>query len=182
MNDLILIRPDLIYANQIMEYRREFIELSKDENKPIEGGGTLQKFDNADEWIEYSKIMEKGEDLPENLVSATQLILIRKSDEKMIGLLQIRHSLNEFLKKYGGHIGYSIAPSERKKGYGTKMLNMALPLCRDYDISNVLITCVDGNIGSKKIIMANGGIYENTIYDEMSKKNLERYWINLDGK
>ena len=94
-------------------------------------------------------------------------------------MLQIRHCFNDYLEKFGGHIGYSVAPSERRKGYATEMLKAALPKCRELGLDKVLITCIDHNVGSRKTILANGGIYESTVYEPDEKVNLERYWIDL---
>ena len=94
-------------------------------------------------------------------------------------MIDIRHRLNEYLEKYGGHIGYSVAPGERHKGYATQMLKTALPMCRELGIDKVLITCIKGNEGSKRTILNNGGIYESTVYEPDEKIELERYWISL---
>ena len=91
--------------------------------------------------------------------------------------MNIRHSLNEYLLKYGGHIGDGIRPSERRKGYATKMIALALEECKKLGIDRVLITCNKANIGSAKSIINNGGTLEN----EVIKDNdiMQRYWITL---
>jgi predicted acetyltransferase len=94
-------------------------------------------------------------------------------------MLQVRHRLNDFLEKYGGHIGYSVRPSERRRGYAKEMLKMALPFCRQIGIDKILITCIDGNIGSEKTILANGGVYETTVHEPNENVDLKRYWIAL---
>ena len=94
-------------------------------------------------------------------------------------MLDIRHHLNEYQEKFGGHISYCIAPSERRKGYATQMLKRALPVCRDLGIDKVLITCIKGNEGSKRTILNNGGVYESTVYEPEEKTEPEKYWITL---
>ena len=96
--------------------------------------------------------------------------------------VQIRHTLNEFLEKYGGHIGYSVAPSERRKGYATQMLKAVLPECKRLGIDRVMISCVEGNEGSKRTILKNGGVYESTVFEPGEGVYLERHWIDLTGK
>ena len=95
-----------------------------------------------------------------------------------IGWLDIRHSLTEHLREIGGHIGYAIRPSERGKGYGNKILELALPKAQELGIKDVLITCDADNTPSAKIIEKNGGVFENikTTSDGVPKR---RYWINL---
>ena len=117
--------------------------------------------------------------VPKGRVPATQYIFVREEDDKIVGMLQIRHCLNDYLEKYGGHIGYSVAPSERRMGYATQMLETALPKCKELGMDKVLITCIDNNEGSRKTILANGGIYESTVYEPDGKMFLERYWIVL---
>ena len=117
--------------------------------------------------------------VPARLVPATQFLFLRKSDNKLVGMIQVRHRFNDYLEKYAGHIGYSVRPSERRKGYAKEMLRITLPFCREIGIDKVLITCIDGNIGSEKTILANGGIYEYTIHEPDENVNLKRFWITL---
>lgn len=91
----------------------------------------------------------------------------------------MRHYFNDYLSEFGGHIGYSVKPSERRKGYATSMLNAILPYCREIGLDKILITCIDGNIGSEKTILNNGGIYESTVYEPCEKCSLKRFWIAL---
>lgn len=94
-------------------------------------------------------------------------------------MIQIRHCFNEFLEKYAGHIGYSVCPTERRKGYATQMLRLALPECKALGLDRVLISCVEGNEGSKRTILRNGGVYESTVFEPGEGVYLERYWIDL---
>lgn len=95
-----------------------------------------------------------------------------------VGAVNIRHYLNESLLLSGGHIGAGIRPSERRKGYATAMIKLALEECKKLGILKVLMTCDKDNIGSAKSIIKNGGVLENTF---ISSKGIEveRYWINL---
>ena len=94
-----------------------------------------------------------------------------------VGAVNIRHRLNEHLLLYGGHIGDGIRPSERRKGYATKMIGMALEECKKLGISRVLMTCDKTNVGSAKSIMNNGGILENEVLKD--GKLMQRYWIEI---
>ena len=175
MEELILIKPTAEYGTQIMEYRQEFL----DAGDSMDGCGPLRRFDNSLEYLRACKDYETPETVPENLVQATQFICIRKSDNKLVGMIQVRHCFNEYLEKYAGHIGYSVRPSERRQGYAKKMLKMVLPFCREIGIKKVLISCSDGNIGSEKTILSNGGVYESTVLEPNSNRYLKRFWIIL---
>ena len=113
------------------------------------------------------------------MVIATQFFYVRKADNRLVGMIQVRHYFNDYLSKFGGHIGYSIRPSERRKGYATSMLNAILPYCREIGLDKLLITCIDGNIGSEKTIRNNGGVYESTVYESGKNCSLKRFWITL---
>lgn len=119
------------------------------------------------------------ETLPDGFVIATQFFYVRKADDRLVGMIQVRHYLNAYLSKYGGHIGYSIRPSERRKGYATSMLSAVLPYCRKIGLEKLLITCMDGNIGSEKTILHNGGLYESAVQEPDKNRRLKRFWITL---
>ena len=175
MEEFILIRPTDEYASQIAEYRQEFL----DEGGSMDGCGPLRRIDDPHEYLKLCKDYESEEDVPAHLVPATQFIFVRKSDNRLLGMLQVRHKFNDYLEKYAGHIGYSVRPSERRKGYAKEMLKMALPFCREIGLDKVLISCIDGNIGSEKTILANGGVYESTVHEPNHNVDLKRFWITL---
>ena len=175
MENLILIRPTIEYANQISEYRQEFLDIGDS----MDGCGSLRKLDDPMEFIQQCIDYESAEALPPGKVLATQFMLVRKSDNRLVGMIQVRHYFNDYLEKYAGNIGYSIRPSERRKGYAKKMLGMTLPFCRELGLKKILITCIDRNVGSERTILANGGIYEYTIYEPNENEYLKRFWIKL---
>ena len=172
-----LIRPSMEYDQAIQAYRQEFL----DTGESMDGGGSLRKFDRTQDWLDRVEAFERVETMPKPWVPTSQYIFIREADRKMVGVLQIRHYFNEYLEKYGGHIGYSVAPSERRKGYATQMLRLALPECARLGIDRVLITCVRGNEGSRRTILNNGGVFESAVYDPEDDCWLERYWIDLSA-
>lgn len=175
MNELILVKPTMEYADEVMAYRQEFLDCGSS----MDGCGALRRCDSAEAFVEESETDLHPETLRSGRVLATQLLCVRISDRKVVGMIQIRHYFNDFLEKYGGHIGYSVRPSERRKGYAKAQLKLALPICRGLGLSKVLITCDDDNIGSEKTIVANGGVYESTVYCAPEDVSLKRYWIDL---
>ncbi|MBQ7315068.1 MAG: GNAT family N-acetyltransferase [Clostridia bacterium] len=173
MEEFILTRPTSEYASQIVEYRQEFL----DAGDSMDGCGPLRRLDDPEEYIKACAEYEDPQTVPSHLVPATQFFFIRKMDNRLVGMIQVRHCFNEYLEKYAGHIGYSVRPSERRKGYAKKMLGMTLPFCKTIGLDKVLVCCIDGNIGSEKTILANGGVYESTVHEPNSNRDLKRFWI-----
>lgn len=168
-------RPTAEYAEQILECKKEYLAA----DSSMDGCGPLRRTEDPMEYIQKCALEEDPKTCPAPLVPATQLVLIRKADDRVLGFLQIRHEFNEYLSTFGGHIGYSVRPSERRRGYAKEMLRLALPYCREIGLDQVLITCMDGNIGSEKTILANGGVYESTVHEPLARVDLKRFWITL---
>ena len=170
-----LLMPTIEYADEIKAYREELIKYGS----TFDGTGALKRLENPAEWVVYNKLFLAKETVPNGFVQATQFIYIRENDDKIVGMIQIRHYFNDFLEKYGGHIGYTVRPTERRKGYAKRMLGESLLFCKELGISKILVTCLSDNEGSRKTILANGGIYESTVKLPDSDEYLERYWIEI---
>ena len=173
VEELELILPTIEYKEQIEKYKQDML----DSGSSMDGCGSLRN-DDFDTWLQKSNDWREGKNLPEGFVPSTQYICIRKSDNKVIGMFQIRHTLSDFLFNFGGHVGDSIAVDERNKGYGKKLLALGLEKCKELGIEKVLVTCKDTNIASRKCILANDGVYEDTRTIKQEGINLERYWID----
>ena len=114
----------------------------------------------------------------ENHVPSSTFFLLDIDRNRLVGAVNIRHHLNERLLFDGGHIGDGIRPSERRKGYGTEIIRLALLECKKLGIDKVLITCDKDNVGSMKSIINNGGILENEVVDD-SGSVVQRYWVKI---
>lgn len=145
----------------------------------MDGLGPLKKLANPLDWIKFCQDAKDEKTMHPMATPTTQLMYVRESDNRIIGMIQIRHSFNEVLEKYGGNIGYSIRPSERRKGYATSMLADCLEKCKVFGMEKVLLTCEENNIASEKTIINNNGIYESNIYWPERGEMLKRYWIIL---
>jgi predicted acetyltransferase len=145
----------------------------------MDGTGTLRNMENPAEWLELNRLAEDERTKPDDWVVSEQFVLMRECDGRILGMIQFRHYFNDFLRRFGGNIGYSVRPSERRKGYATKMLRACMDVCRDFGLDRILITCVVGNEGSRRTILSCGGVLENTVYYEADDEQLERYWITL---
>ncbi len=164
-------KPEEGDVAEITAFKRECQECGSG----MDGTGILVNCD-AREWRLYNEKMENRED-PEGL-HCLQYGLFREGDGRLLGLLQIWLELKGYLVNFGGHIGYCVRPSERRKGYAVKMLRLALDICRDKGLEKVLVTCLEDNVGSAKTIEACGGVFEKMVYDDRNyMANLKRYWI-----
>lgn len=169
-----LIIPDLTLADEIRAYRQAFLE----RGDSMDGTGSLRRREDPADWIADNELCSRQETVPKNFVPATQLVCLNK-EGKIVGMIQVRHALNDYLAKYGGHIGYSVHPDERCKGYASQMLSDVLPYCREIGLERVLVTCDTVNEGSRRTIIRNGGVYENTVHEPGEDVDIERYWISL---
>lgn len=175
MQDLFLTKLSSDYADQIKEYRNECLL----NNSSMDGCGPLRRFEDPNEYIKEMKKYQNKETLPEGMVISTQFLCIRKSDNKLVGMIDVRHYFNDYLEKYAGNIGYSVLPSERQKGVASYMLSAVKPFCKSIGLTKILVSCIDTNVASRKTILKNGGIYESSVYDSRKNETLERYWIKL---
>lgn len=172
-NQEILLRPPTPKdKDSVWSYRQEFI----DHNENISGGGGLLKINTYDEWLQKLANSSSPKTLPEGKVPVTQFLTIRKKDNKLVGVVNVRHYLNDVLLKHGGHIGDSVRPSERKKGYGTMQIGLAIKYLKSIGTNKILITCNKDNEASRKTIINNGGQLENEIIQD--NETIQRYWIN----
>ena len=176
MNRLKLRLPTIEDEKIIMDYKREFIE----NNDSLDGTAGLSKHDDYKKWYQAVIDNSNKETVHDGLVEASTYLAISIENGKLIGMIDIRHRLNEYLEKFGGHIGYSVRKSERRKGYATEILDLGLKECLKLEIKKVLLTCDKKNIGSAKTIINNNGILEN----ELAKVNTvtQRYWIDISDK
>lgn len=118
-----------------------------------------------------------GVGLPEDWVPGTTRFLVH--EDHILGLFNLRHQLTDYLRRFGGHVGYSVRPSERRKGYGTVLLESAKELAREMKIERLLITCDSRNVASIGVIEKCGGVFEDRTYFEPVGHDVCRYWIPI---
>ena len=180
MDKLYFEEPSLKRKEEALEYLKEHIDTRSDING-TEGINRIKDGFTYEDWLdEVTKAPDEEWAKSVGRVPATTYFTIRESDNKIIGMVNFRHSLNERLRKIGGHIGYGIRPTERRKGYAKIQLYLALLEAQKLGLDKVMVDCIETNIGSEKTILALGGEFEEKVFDETRQKYLKNYWINVN--
>ena len=173
MDKIILVEPDLSYADEIIKYKEESLA----ESPIINGSAGLDRFSSIEIWFEELKKRSCEDTVPKGLVPSSTYLGIREKDNYIVGMIDIRHYLNEYLTQVGGHIGYGVRKTERNKGYAKQMLKLALEKCKELKIKKVLITCDEDNIASEKVILSANAKLEDI--RNVDGENKKRFWIEL---
>ena len=173
MDKIILVQADLSYADEIIKYKEESLA----ESPVINGSAGLDRFSSIEVWLEELKKRSCEDTVPKGLVPSSTYLAVREKDNYIVGMIDIRHYLNEYLTQVGGNIGYGVRKTERNKGYAKQMLKLALEKCKELKIKKVLITCDEDNIASEKVILSANAKLEDL--RNVDGENKKRFWIDL---
>ena len=170
--------PTIKYKNKAISYINEFYEY----NSEINGSGALDRYLKEFSYEEWLKKIINDIDIANTKpgrVSGLTYFYVDDNNE-IVGMINIRLELNDFLKKEGGNIGYSIRPSKRRNHYATNMLKEALKICKRMRMNEVLISCDKSNPASRGVILNNGGVLQNEFYSEEYKEIIQMYAIKQE--
>lgn len=174
MERLILRAPARADEALVWAYRQAFL----DRDERVHGSCGLGDCGSYLVWLQGVENRTRPETTPPELVPATTFLAFREEDGVLVGFVNIRHSLNDHFLNFSGHIGYSVHPAERRKGYASKILSLALEYCQGkLGLDRALVTCYKGNEASRRTILSQGGVLEDErLYDGVP---VQRYWIAL---
>ena len=180
MDKFFLERPSLERKNEIIDYMNEFVEYKSD----INGSGSLDNFlyeGTFEEALERCLNMENKEFAEKaGRCQGKTFLLIRENDNKILGTINVRWNLNERMLRFGGHIGYGIRPTERRKGYNKINLYLGILEAKKLGLDKVMLDCDVNNLGSDRTLKALGGSLERTEVDPYDGILTNVYWFNVD--
>ena len=165
---IIFKEPIDVSFEQISDYKEEFLL----NNEIIQGAANMTAL-SIPEWVQFTENTKYKESVTPGFVTAHTFFAL--DNDKIVGVINGRHELNDYLLNFGGHIGYSVRKSERRKGYGKKMLIYTSEFLFSLGLDKVLITCDKNNTASRRTIESCGGILENELIEET--RTTLRYWI-----
>lgn len=175
MEKLMHVIPNEKHENDAIDYINEFYKY----NSKINGVGGLDSYlDDYSGWLKKLEKVRK-QIANEKRVPAETYFLVRENDNRIVGIINIRYNLNERLLLNGGHIGYSIRPTERRKGYNKINLYLGLKRLDELNVETALLDCVKSNIGSSKTMLALGAKKYNEIYNGDYGEVVEKYKIDI---
>ncbi|MCL1918299.1 MAG: GNAT family N-acetyltransferase [Peptococcaceae bacterium] len=175
MDTIKLVVPYKELEEEALAYRSEHFDCGE---TVIHGSSLFDEIDSYEDWLQHIKRNSCEETVPRSWVVSSVFFGVRARDQKIIGVIDLRHKLNAFLKRYGGHIGYAVRPSERGKGYATEMLRLMLEYCRNLGMDKAMICCYKDNLPSIRTLEKHGGILEKETTFTDGKPILV-YWIKL---
>ena len=175
MDELFLTRPAREYLPQIKAFRDEFADCLD----WMHGVCGLASFEDGEEWLRHVEQCADEATVPEGETPYSQFLFVRAADRKIVGMIGVRHRPVGPLETWGGHVGYCVCPSERRKGYAARMLHDVLPYCKEIGLERVLLTAGDENVGSVRAILSCGGVLEGYVMSPKHHIPVGRYWIDI---
>jgi len=169
-----LIEPNI----RLEESHRTFLDEFQKRGERVHPWIVAEPYGHFSDYVAMLNAGSKGEDLPSGFVAHSTFWLV-DADDEIVAISNLRHELNDFLLTYGGHIGYGVRPSVRRRGYATEVLRQTLLMAKKLGIDRVRVTCSKENPASAKTILRNGGELDDEVFMPEYDEVICRYWIDL---
>lgn len=157
-----LVKPSKLLKKAALDYRLEHFNAGE---YVINGSELFDKITDYDEWLEKVTANSCTNTVNPNWVLTDTFFAVRASDKKIVGIIDLRYQLNDFLINFG-NCGYSVRPSERKKGYATEMLKQVCNIAKKYGLLELQLSVEKSNAASIRAIQKNGGVYSRSFFYE----------------
>lgn len=169
-----LINPNLELEDAFYDFCKSF---EADDATKIHGAGGMAQFEGFREGVACCHDQAQGKNLPEGWVPSNTWWLV-DNDQVILGTVSFRHELNPFLEAEGGHVGYSIRPTERGKGYATRILARVIEIAAEMGVRRLCVVCEKSNRASERVIQKNGGVLDAELVSSITGNPIKRYWID----
>lgn len=162
--------PEETHRADVLDFYAEF----EQNGEVCIGYNGYQDFDT---WLHGMQNRKAGKNLPDGYVRENFYLCYVQNE--MVGVFSLKFELTQFLRDFGGHIGYAVRATRRNQGLATQILKQGLQIAKTLGFEQVLVVCDDDNYASEKVIIKNSGVYENKMYSEEENVFVKRYWISL---
>jgi len=162
--------PTAVDREDVLDFYREF---------EASGGSCIGMggYADFDRWLTGMHNRHTGRNLPKGYVREN--FYLCRENGALVGVFSLKFELTEYLLHFGGHVGYAVRPACRNRGIATRMLHHGMDIARGFGFDKLLCVCDDDNYASEKVIVKNGGVLENELYDPEEAVTVKRYWIAL---
>ncbi len=175
MNEFYLKNPDYTMLEDILAFRKEFLDVGDNMN----GSSNLQDYSDPEQWLKSLEFSEGNTYDSQGNPPSFQCVYVNGNSNSIVGMIQYRNNCNRKVIKYYGNIGYCIRPSERRKGYAKRMLSDMISKCSGVGVKKLSLVCRVENEGSRRVIVSNGGILQSIGNADSEGVIIETYKIDL---
>ena len=164
-----LVRPEIAHKAQAEQFKAEFFDCGE---RVINGSELLDQTDSYEAWLEAVTANRSAETVSPDWVVTDTFFAVDETG-RIAGIIDLRHTLNDFMRDFG-NCGYSVRPSERRKGFATEMLRLLCAEAKAAGMTELHLSVERENLPSVKTILKNGGVYARSFSFEGQPADIYR--------